>query len=401
MDNEALAKDSNYEDVDAAALDLDQDGDLDLYVVSGGNDLEQNNRLLTDRVYLNNGKGNLSRVPISLPNTNGGTVSVGDFNNDGFPDIFVGSRSIPGAYGLAPESYIIQNDAGKGLQIFASMPLGMVADSAWKDLNNDGFLDLVVAGDWMSITVFLNQDGKKLVDATQELGLANTQGMWNALEFADVNQDGKMDIIAGNVGENFKWRASTENPVTIYLDDFDANDQLDPIIFYSFFGKPVPFASKDKLTQQLPYLKKRFQDYQSFSEIKNIKDLTGKSEKEILTYGYLKELRSMLYLATDTGFEATPLPKSAQQSVIQDLHYDSSRQILYFVGNYLNYVVELGMNSAHSGGTLSSFNKETKQFETHQSLPLPKGINSREIFSLGDQHWLVTVNDQRPILLKK
>ena len=400
-ENESFTKDSSFEDVDAAVLDLDGDGDLDLYVVSGGNDLEQGNRLLTDRLYINQGDGTLTRVPINLPNTNGGTVSVGDFNQDGFADIFVGSRSIPGAYGLNPDSFIIQNEAGKGLKVFASMPLGMVTSSAWKDLNGDGFLDLIIAGDWMSITVFLNKNGQRFVDVTKEWGLSDTQGMWNALEFADVNKDGKIDILAANVGQNFKWKASPSEPVSIYLDDFDENEQLDPIIFYTFFGKSVPFASKDKLAQQLPYLKKRFTDYQSFSKIKTIKDLTGKSASKLLATKQIKELRSMLFLNTGSQFEKIPLQPVAQQSVMQDLHYDSQQDVLYFVGNYLNFVVELGSSTANSGGLLSNFNAETKQFENYQSLYLPKGINTRSIEPLSDTELLITVNNKAPLVLNK
>ena len=399
--NKSLATDSNYEDVDAAPIDIDGDGDLDLYVVSGGNDLQQNDKLLTDRLYLNDGKGILTRVPIDLPNTNGGSVAVGDFNQDGFEDLFVGSRSIPGAYGLSPESYVIQNIEGKGLKIFASLPIGMISTSKWEDINNDGFLDLIVAGDWMPITVFLNKEGKQLVDATKEMGLSETHGMWNTMEIVDINNDGKKDILAGNVGENFKWKASTKTPIKMYLDDYDKNDQIDPIIFYTFFGKSIPFASKDKLTQQLPYLKKRFQDYRSFSKIKTISDLTGKDEDQILATIKINELRSVLLLNTPEGFRKIPLPQKAQQSAIQDFEYDSESQRLFFVGNYLNYVVELGMNSAQSGGVFSQFNKMTNEFENFEQLNLPKGVNSREIKSLSDNELIITINDSTPLIIKK
>jgi hypothetical protein len=253
----------------------------------------------------------------------------------------------------------------------------------------------------MPITVFINKNGKQLVDETKEWGLNNTQGMWNALEFADLNEDGYLDIIGGNVGENFKWKATPSRPVRIYLDDFDENGQLDPIIFYDFFDRYVPFASKDKLTQQLSYLKKRFPDYQTFSEIQGIKNLTGKTKTEILTYREIKELRSMVFLNSKTQFEGIPLPTKAQQSAIQDFTYDPTTKRLYFVGNYLNYVVELGLKSANSGGFLYHFNNETNQFESYQSLSLPKGINAREIKSLGTTKWIVTLNNASPVLLKK
>ena len=393
--------DQNFEDVDAAVLDFDQDGDLDLYVVSGGNDLEQFDKNMTDRIYLNNGQGIFTRAKISLPETNGSTVAVGDFDNDGYDDFFVGSRSIPSAYGLSPDSYIIHNKAGHGLEILATLPIGMVTDSAWKDLNNDGLLDLILVGDWMPITVLLNQDGKNFINATKSLGLENTNGLWNVVDFSDVDGDGTLDIIAGNTGLNFKWKASVEKPVWLYLDDFDENEQLDPIIFYDFFGEYVPFNSKDKLGQQLPYIKKRFPKYKDFSKVRSIEALTGKKEKELLATKKITELRSMLYLQKETGFKAVPLPEVAQRSSIEDIYIDPETQAISFVGNYKDYVVELGVSTGNPGGKLSEFNSKTRTFDHYSSFGLPSNNAYRSIQPLTKQDYLILTNNEYVYILKQ
>ena len=392
--------DEVFEDVDAATLDVDQDGDLDLYVVSGGNDLEQFDKNMIDRIYLNDGQGVFSRAMISLPQTNGSTIAVGDFDNDGYDDFFVGSRSIPSAYGLSPDSYIIQNKKGRGLEILATLPIGMVTDSAWKDINNDGLLDLILVGDWMPITVLLNQDGKNFINATKSLGLDNTEGLWNVVDFSDVDGDGTLDIIAGNTGLNFKWKASVEKPVWLYLDDFDENEQLDPIIFFDFFGEYVPFNSKDKLGQQLPYLKKRFPQYKDFSKVRSIEALTGKKENELLATKKITELRSMIYLQKETGFKAVPLPKVAQRSSIEDFYIDPETQAISFVGNYKDYVVELGVSTGNPGGKLERFNSKTQTFEQYNSFGLPSHNAYRAIQPLTKNEYLILTNDEYAYILK-
>ena len=228
--------DSKYEDVDAATIDIDKDGDLDIYVVSGGNDLMESDENLMDRIYINDGKGNFSRLKISLPMTNGSTVSISDFDNDNYEDIFVGSRSIPGSYGLSPYSFILKNKGNNSFEIISKERFGMLTDSEWADIDGDSKIDLVMVGDWMPIRVLLNQGNGKFIDATNDLGLSKSNGLWNNLLIKDINSDGQLDILAGNAGSNFKWKPSTEKPVKLYLDDFDKNFQLDPIIFYDFFG---------------------------------------------------------------------------------------------------------------------------------------------------------------------
>jgi len=263
----------------------------------------------------------------------------------------------------------------------------MVTDSKWADVNNDDEIDLVVVGDWMPITVFLK-------------GLDQTSGLWNSIEVADIDGNGQNDLIAGNAGLNIKFKASVEKPVSLYLDDFDGNGSLDPIIFYDFFGNDVPFASKDKLTAQMPSLKKKFLDYEVFSKISSIQDLTSKKTEDILEIKKITELRSMAFMNSNNTFEAIPLPKEAQMSSIEDIHVkiDNGQAELFFVGNYLDYTNELGQSDANSGGVLTYAKDEKFKFKDY--LPLPAGLNSRKIISLGENKFLVVSNNDKSYLIE-
>lgn len=395
-----FAKDKIYEDVDAIALDIDNDNDLDLYVMSGGNENAENSDLLEDRIYINDGNALFRRLPLDLIKTNGGSVSATDFNKDGHMDLFIGGRSIPGNYGLSPFSFILENNGKGQYNLVKKIRMGMVTDSEWADINNDGEVDLIVAGDWMPITVYLNQGDSDFKDATKELGLDQTFGMWNSLTIADIDSNGENDIIAGNAGLNFKLKASKEKPVTIYLDDFDGNGSLDPIIFYDYFGNQVPFASKDKLTTQMPSLKKKYLNYDAFSKITSISDLTEKKGENILETKKVTELRSMAYLNNKNSFQGIPLPKEAQMSSIQDIHIDieEEKTRLTFVGNYLDYTNELGNSDANSGAVLT-YSKE-QQFVFEQYLPLPLGLNTRKIIKVGKNAFLVISNNDKAYLIK-
>ena len=396
-------KDINFEDVDAASFDFDNDGDLDLYVVSGGGDFKENENYLMDRIYINDGKANFSRFKIVLAQTNGGTVEVADFDNDGFDDLFIGSRSLPGAYGLSPYSFLLRNNTMFGFEMTLKSRFGLVTDSAWADINNDDLIDLVVVGDWMPITVVLNKGAAKFEIANQSMNMTDTEGMWNTVAIEDIDGDGLLDIIAGNAGTNFKWQASVEKPVFLYLDDFDENEQLDPIIFYNYFGDYVPFSSKNKLSVQLPYLKKKFNSYKKFSGVRNIQDLTDRNENDILEIKKIVETRSMVYLQKDNKFEGHPLPPKAQLSSIQDFYLDQSPATprLFYVGNYDQYITDLGNSSSNTGGVLSQWNSDKNTFEEDVFLPLPIGINAKRILKLDQETKLIMSNNDYVYLLSK
>ncbi|PIY09431.1 MAG: RNA-binding protein [Flavobacteriaceae bacterium CG_4_10_14_3_um_filter_33_47] len=388
-------KDIIYEDVDVATFDYENDGDLDLYVMSGGNDAVENDQKLEDRIYLNNGKGHFKRLISNLIKTNGGSVSSQDFDGDGFDDFFIGNRSIPGGYGLSPYSFILKNNKKGEYNIVLKKRLGMITDSKWVDINNDKLLDLVVVGDWMPITILINNGDATFTDHTLNYGLENTYGMWNVVKILDIDGNGQKDIIAGNAGLNLKWKASKERPVKLFLDDFDKNGQLDPIIFYDFFGNYVPFASKDKLAEQLPSLKKKFLNYSKFSKINGIEDLTGMKEENVLEVKKITELRSMIYLNVGINTKEIPLPQEAQTSSVEDIYVEqkNNKTTIYYVGNFLDYTNELGQSSSNSGGFLT-INKNLK-WESIKKLPLPENLNARKIIKIDEKRFLVIANNDQ------
>lgn len=395
-DTPVFLLDSMYEDVDAIAFDIDADKDLDIYALSGGNDFKEGDPMLEDRVYINDGKGNFTKLNSNLLATNGGSVSSYDFNKDGLEDLFIGSRSIPGAYGLSPFSYILKNVGQNSFEIVEKRRYGMVTDSQWADLNHDGIIELVIAGDWMPISVLSYNSNGKFDNKTEQFGLDKTHGMWNVVKISDVNHDGNLDIIAGNTGLNFKWKASLEKPVKMFLDDFDNNEQLDQLIFYDYFGTYVPFASKDKLVQQIPSLKKKFLNYHTFSKVESVFDLTQKEESDILETKYIYELRSMIYFSNGTDFSGQALPKQAQLSTIEDL-FIADNQIL-FTGNYYGFITELGESSSNSGGIIS-FSTSTTNFNSVEPLNLPKDFSGRMILKLKEHQFLIIGNNSKSYLV--
>ena len=179
------------------------------------------------------------------------------------------------------------------------------------------------------------------------------------------------------------------------LDDFDENEQLDPIIFYNYFGDYVPFSSKNKLSVQLPYLKKKFNSYKKFSGVRNIQDLTDRNENDILEIKKIVETRSMVYLQKENKFEGHPLPAKAQLSSIQDFYLDQSPATprLFYVGNYDQYITDLGNSSSNTGGVLSQWNSDKNTFEEDVFLPLPIGINAKRILKLDQETKLIMSNN--------
>ncbi len=372
--------DAKYEDVDAATIDFDADGDLDLYVVSGGNDNKELDKILEDRLYLNNGNGDFRRVPLSLPHTNGSTISVADFDKDGFTDIFIGASSIPGSYGLSPYSFLLKNLEGKGVDIAFKKRFGMVKDSDWSDIDADGDLDLTICGDWMPIRILMNNNGE-LEDETKAFGLSELKGFWNTVAYVDLNKDGKLDLLAGNDGNNKKWSASIESPIDLSLGDFDQNGSSDPVITYKYFDRYIPFSALDKLKSQMPAVKKKFATYEDFSKVTKAEEIFDGLKDNLVETKSITELRSMVFIQSENGFEGVPLDDIAQRSCINDFEVTASGDI-YYVGNSSSYVAELGASLSNAGGVLSNFDVEKKNFASHQSLGLPSRFEGRKVKSL-------------------
>jgi hypothetical protein len=255
---------------------------------------------------------------------NGSCVSPGDFDGDGDIDLFIGSRSVPGAYGLSPVQYLLENDGHghfKDVTTEKSSGLknaGMVTDAVWMDYDKDGDQDLIVTGEWMKVCIFRNDNGH-FSDVTSSAGLDTTSGWWNCLQVADVNGDGTPDLIAGNLGLNSMLKASVKEPVEMYLNDFDNNGSLDQVICSYQNGISYPFASLDELSGQISGLRNKYPNYSDFGG-KTVRDIFEKAaiEKSILKSAVLFE--SCLFLNNGNGtFKIKKLPIQAQFSPVRDI----------------------------------------------------------------------------------
>lgn len=276
-DQPDFVKDAQCEDVDAIFLDVNNDGYPDLYVVSGGNEYLNGTAELADRLYINDKKGHFIRSnDIPSIKLNKSCVAVADVNRDGYPDIFVGGAPNAHEYGKIPESYLLMND-GKGHYSQVQLPdelkhAGMLRSAAFADLDNDGWPDLVVAGEWMPVKIFMNKKGKFVEQ--HNAAMDKLSGWWQRIMLADVDDDGKIDIVAGNYGWNSKLKPDTDNPIKLYLSDLDKNGTIDPIMTYTIDKKEYTFLGKDEIEKQVPLLKTKFPNYRDFAG-KSIDELFG------------------------------------------------------------------------------------------------------------------------------
>ena len=255
-DEQPFIEDIHSEDTDAIFFDGDADGDLDLFVCSGGKAFSENARELSDRYYINNGGGKYEKSEISLPkyhHYSSSTVTINDFDNDGDNDIFVGERFKVNCYGLPGSGYLLENQSNNKF-VISKQPalhnLGLITDAEWVDINKDGWHDLVVTGEWMPITILINERGK-FINSTEKYGLKASTGLWSSLKIKDIDNDGNQDIIAGNAGENNFFK----NGLKMYVNDFDKNGSIEQIICYQRDQLDYPIVDRDELLSQLPYLK--------------------------------------------------------------------------------------------------------------------------------------------------
>lgn len=389
-------QDKASEDADAIFFDANHDGFQDLYVVSGGyNNYAVNDVLLQDRLYLNDGKGNFSKSSDALPQmrSSKSCARVADFNGDGYPDIFVGGRVIPSRYPEAPESYLLIND-GKGHfkdQLEKVSPgiklIGMVTDAAWVDLNGDKKLDLITVGEWMPIKVFINSNGK-LVDKTTTYFDKEYSGFWNKISVADMNGDGKPDLIVGNLGLNSQCKVSDTEPAEMIFKDFDDNGAVDPIMCFYIMGKSYPYITRDEMLDQMSVMRPRFPDYTSYANMA-MKDIFTEEElkgAKTLKANYLKT--AYFESAKDGKFKEKPLPVQAQFSPVfsitpEDFDGDGFKDIVLF-GNINQSRLRFGKYDANHGILLKGNGKGSFSYVSQQK----SGFNIR-----GDVRSAITINN--------
>ncbi len=356
----AIAADSLAEDVDAAFFDANGDGHPDLYVVGAGNEYWGTADELRGRLYLNDGSGHFTKSATALPAffENGSCVVPGDFNGDGHPDLFVGSRVVAKRYGVSPRSHLLQND-GKGhfVDVTSSLApaldsVGMVTSATWIDYDRDGKLDLVVVGEWMPVRVF-HQEGGRFVDRTREAGLAGTEGWWNTVTATDLNGDGHPDLVLGNLGLNSYITASPAQPAQMHVFDFFDTGTLKQIITFYKHGVSYPLANRDEMMKVMPQLKAKYPTYRSFGASR-VTDILPADELAKATVLSARVFASSVAIAgADGKFTLAPLPREAQfapvyATLARDFDGDGKVDLL-LGGNFLGAPPMLGRSDASYG----------------------------------------------------
>ena len=372
-----LDKDSTYEDVSACFIDINNDGFPDLVVASGGNEYYGSDPYLTPRVYLNDGNANFHRLadPFDSLYLNASSVVPYDFNRDGKNDLFIGGRSVPSNYGQIPQSYLLENDGkGKFRDVTDKYApglshLGFITSALWFDLDRDGDKDLILTLEWGGIVAFINDHGR----FTKKI-LTEKKGWWNFVLPVDLNNDGNIDLVAGNLGLNSRLKASSKEPVRLYYNDFDDNGKKEQVLTYYLDGSEIEFANRDELMQQIPVIKKRFlyaQDFAkaSLDEIFSQRKLVN---ADTLTADYFSN--AILINNGKLNFTTTAMPWQAQLSpyktaAVVDANGDSLPDIL-LGGNYYENNIQMGRYDADYGTIL--LNKGNGKFD-------PTPINGLQI----------------------
>ena len=312
------------EDLGSVLFDADNDGDLDLYVVSGGSEFKPADKRYEDRFYRNDGKGNFSKTNGVIPkiNVSGESVIAADFDADGDLDLFVGGRLVPGKYPAPADSYLLENNNGKFKDITeakapALRKLGLVTDAVFSDYDGDKDLDLIVVGEWMKISVF-NNDGNEFTEETEDLGLDHSRAWWWSIEEGDFDKDGDMDYVLGNLGKNTKFKASDEKPFMVYGNDFDGNGSNDIVLANYYGDKVVPVRGRECTSQQMPFVADKFPTYEGFANA-SIENIYPEEELESAVKYEVHSFKSILLLNENGKFKKVYLPMEAQYAPLQDV----------------------------------------------------------------------------------
>tara|TARA_B100001094_G_scaffold271180_1_gene276356 strand:+ start:1069 stop:4353 length:3285 start_codon:yes stop_codon:yes gene_type:complete len=357
--NSAFEKDILSEDIDCLIDDFNGDGKLDLIVASGGSEYSKFSPELRDRLYLNIGDKKLKKLPNSLSTISSfestSTISSYDFDRDGDKDLFLGTRLNPGAYGTKTRSYLLENN-GEG--VFKDISekylgdarfMGMVTDSEFIDIDNDNTKELVVVGEWMPVKIFKFLQNN-LVDITDSLGLSKTNGLYNNMHSEDLDGDGYTDLVLGNYGLNSMFRASIEQPLSLYVNDFDNNGRTEQILAMHYDEKLYPIVQLKDLWMQIPSLKKKYLKFENYKNVTMDKlfDPSTIRDSEVKKVYNLSSVS--LYNKKGKGFEIKELPFMAQLSPIfsiisDDINNDGIMDLI-LGGNLSRIKPEFGPNSS-------------------------------------------------------
>ena len=353
--------------VAALFFDADGDHDPDLYVVRGGNEYGPGSPAYQDQLFLNNGgRFTLADDALPLEHSPGSCVAAADYDGDGDLDLFVGGRAVPGQFPIAAPSYLLRNDeknvGGKPhFSIAQTLTPGMVTGAAWADIDQDKRPDLLLVGDWMPVKLFRNKADKLTEADAQTAGLAQTGGLWTCIVPADIDHDGDLDFLLGNLGENVQWKARSDTALTILAADFNEDGRVDPIISQRINGVHIPLASRDELLDQINGLRKRYIRYADYAKatVETMFNAESLANAQELTVNTLSS--SILENLGGGKFRLRALPAEAQLStvqgfVVQDFTHDGIADIL-LAGNYYPLRVQQGRCDAGQGLLLKGSGK--------------------------------------------
>lgn len=378
----AIVADSVFEDVDAAFADLDSDGDLDLVVAAGGNEYRGKEEPMKQRWYRNDGGGKFQRIDFQEVYMTAACVSVADFDKDGKPDVFLGARAIPWNYGLPPTSVLLKNQGNGQFENMTDKlapglaEVGLVKKGTWSDLDKNGYPDLLLSMEWGPVTAFYN-DGKtfRKAEIQAKMGGSATPttltGWWNFALPADFDGDGDLDILAGNTGLNGRFHPTAEQPVRLYVADFDKNEQVEQLLTFYLGGKEVPFATHAEVIKQMPSLRKKFLYAKDFAKA-SAADLVGAEPLENSTRLAANDFANSYFENMGDGtWKAHQLPPALQYAPLTDaeavdLDGDGKPEAI-LGGNFFECNIEMGRYDANYGNVLA----------------IGKG-GKMDIFSLGD-----------------
>ena len=413
------------EEMGSAFIDVEGDGDLDLYVVSGGNEYNYNSPSMQDQLYINDGKGNFtneSNTRLPKMEASGQSIALADYDEDGDMDMFVGGRQMPGYYPFTCRSYLLQNN-GEGVfsdvtktsmgESSSDQPIsleapGMITDALFDDLDGDGDLDLIVVGEWMPITFYENKEGK-FADVTSKYNPDKDVGWWYSISKGDFNGDGKNDYVVGNVGANNKFHPTREKPLEIYCHDFDENGTYDIVLAKYQDNICYPVRGRQCSSEQMPFITQKFPTYTEFATA-DIESIYGREDLDKALHYSGTLFESVIFQSNENGFEVEKLPPFAQmgpvnKSINIDINNDGNLDAILVGNNYSTEVETIRYDAGRGAVLLGDGNGGFKQLG-----PMESGFFERndckdmELVNYNGETLIITVsnrNKAKTFLLNK